>query len=355
MPKPPTPTRKAVPPKTQASESLPNFAALDLGTNNCRLLIAKPAVYPTRSEHGLKVLDTFSRIVRLGEGLSETGMLSEEAMDRTIAALKACKKKLDKYQVSYLRFIATEACRQAGNTHEFLARAHKEAEIDIDVISNEEEAKLAFLGCSTLLKSTTDSALVFDIGGGSTEFMWVKRDNMAPPEMLCEHRIMDWLSLNQGVMNLSEKFGGTAFAEVYFDELVGNLVKRLREFDLKNKISEKVMANQIQMLSTSGTLTTLAAIHLGLNHYERSKVDGFSFSTDQLRDAVQHIISMRPSERFANHCIGPERSDYIISGCAIFEAICTLWPVREVTVADRGVREGIIFSLMQEYIRESHE
>jgi exopolyphosphatase/guanosine-5'-triphosphate,3'-diphosphate pyrophosphatase len=336
-------------------ERLPVFAALDLGTNNCRLLIAKPATYPTRAEHGLKVLDTFSRIVRLGEGLSDSGVLSEEAIDRTIVALKACRKKLERYEVPFARFVATEACRQALNTGEFLKRVNDETGLKIDIITNEEEAKLAFLGCSTLLKPTTDHALVFDIGGGSTEFMWVRRDSMAPPEMLCEHRIIDWLSLNQGVMNLSEKFGGTAFAEVYFDELVGNLVKKLRAFDVKNKISQNVMAGQIQMLSTSGTLTTLSAIHLGLAHYERSKVDGFTFSMDHLRDAVQKILSMRPAERFANHCIGPERSDYIISGCAIFEAISTLWPVREVTVADRGVREGIIFSLMQEYIRQSHE
>ena len=355
MPKPSPVKRAHQSGKPAGYEQLPVFAALDLGTNNCRLLIARPANYPTRENHGLKVLDTFSRIVRLGEDVSSTGVLSEDAMERTVTALKACQKKLERYEVPYLRFVATEACRQASNTGEFLTRVANEAQIEIDVITNEEEAKLAFLGCSTLLKSTTDSALVFDIGGGSTEFMWVKRDVMAPPELLCEHRIMDWLSLNQGVMNLSEKFGGTAFAEVYFDELVGNLVKKLREFDLKNKISEKVMAGQIQMLSTSGTLTTLAAIHLGLNHYERSKIDGNTFSTEQLRDAVQAILTMRPSERFANHCIGPERADYIISGCAIFEAICTLWPVREVTVADRGVREGIIFSLMQEFIRDSHD
>jgi exopolyphosphatase / guanosine-5'-triphosphate,3'-diphosphate pyrophosphatase len=355
MPKPPSASRKSGVSRPQGPDRLPAFAALDLGTNNCRLLVARPAVYPTRTNTTLKVLDTFSRIVRLGEGVSTSGQLSEEAMERTITALKACRKKLDRYEVPFTRFVATEACRQAANTPEFLARVHKEAGIGIDVITNEEEAKLAFLGCSTLLKETTDHALVFDIGGGSTEFMWVRRDNMAPPEMLCEHRIIDWLSLNQGVMNLSEKFGGTAFAEVYFDELVGTLVKRLREFDLKNKISENVMAGQIQMLSTSGTLTTLSAIHLGLTHYERSKVDGNTFKTDELRDAVQKILAMRPSERFANHCIGPDRSDYIISGCAIFEAIMTLWPVREVTVADRGVREGIIFSLMQEFIRQSHE
>jgi len=351
MPKTPPAPRRSTPGSAKNADNLPLFAALDLGTNNCRLLIARPLAYPSRSEQGIKALDSFSRIVRLGEGLSGSRELLPEAMSRTIGALKACKKKLERFDVSFFRFVATEACRQAENTSEFLTRVQEEAGLEVEVISNEEEAKLAFLGCSTLLDPKAENALVFDIGGGSTEFMWVKRDPAAPPEMLCEHRIIDWLSLDQGVMNLSEKFGGTAFAEVYFDEIVGYLVKRLRVFDKKNKIGEAVREGRVQMLSTSGTLTTLAAIHLGLVHYERSRVDGYTFSMDDLRDASQTVMNMRPSERFAMPCIGPDRSDYIISGCALFEAICTLWPVSQITIADRGVREGIIISLMQDYLR----
>jgi exopolyphosphatase/guanosine-5'-triphosphate,3'-diphosphate pyrophosphatase len=352
MPKSSPASRGQEPPRPQAGERLPVFAALDLGTNNCRLLIARPVAYPTRLAHNIKVLDTFSRIVRLGEGLTANGQLSPDAMSRTLSALKLCKKKLERFDIAFARYVATEACRQAANNVEFITRVKDETGISIDIISNEEEAKLAFLGCSTLLTSASENAIVFDIGGGSTEFMWVKRDDMAPAELLCEHRIMDWRSLNQGVMNLSEKFGGAAFAEVYFDELVGHMVKRLRAFDKKNKISDAVKSGGVQMLSTSGTLTTLAAIHLGLTHYERARVDGFTFAMDDLRDAVQKILGMRASERFSNPCIGVDRSDYIISGCAIFEAICTLWPVSEITIADRGVREGIILSLMQDYMRE---
>lgn len=335
----------------QSGENLPVFAALDLGTNNCRLLIARPLVYPIRSEYRIKVIDTFSRIVRLGEGLSANNGLLPDAVNRTLAALRTCQKKIERAKVPFVRCVATEACRQANNSDEFIELVKKETGLDIEIISNEEEAKLAFLGCSSLLSPKIENALVFDIGGGSTEFMWVRRDNMAPPELLCDHRIVDWLSLNQGVMNLSEKFGGTAFAEMYFDELVGHLVKTLRAFDRKNKISEAIATGNVQMFSTSGTLTTLAAIHLRLTHYERSKVDGNSFSVDDLRDAAQLILNMRPSERFANSCIGPERSDYIISGCAIFEAICTIWPFSSITIADRGVREGIIISMMHEYMR----
>ncbi len=331
----------------------PIFAALDLGTNNCRLLIASPAAHPAGGGgQSIKVLDTFSRIVRLGEGLSASKRLFPEAIGRTVAALKTCQKKIERSGAGFTRYVATEACRQADNTEEFLALVKKETDLTIEVISNEEEAKLAFLGCSSLLTQQSEYALVFDIGGGSTEFMWVKRDPMAPPELLCDYRIVDWLSLNQGVMNLSEKFGGTAFAEMYFDELVGHLVKTLRAFDRKNKISEAVATGDVQLLSTSGTLTTLAAIHLGLSHYERSRIDGVTFSLDELRDAAQAVLAMRPSERSGNACIGPERSDYIISGCAIFEAICTLWPIPQITIADRGVREGILISLMHEYMRE---
>ncbi|MEI7669896.1 MAG: Ppx/GppA family phosphatase, partial [Pseudomonadota bacterium] len=245
----------------------------------------------------------------------------------------------------------TEACRQADNTEEFLAAVKNETGFEIEVITNEEEAKLALLGCSSLLSQTSDNAIVFDIGGGSTEFMWIKRDDMSPPEMLCEHRIIDWLSLDKGVMNLSEKFGGSSFAEMYFDEMVAHLVAALRPFDRKNKISERVAQGDVHVMSTSGTLTTIAAIHLKLQQYERSRIDGMTFSVPDLLKASRAILAMRPSERFANACIGVDRSDYIISGCAIFEAICSIWDIQKITVADRGVRDGIIISLMQKYIR----
>lgn len=335
-------------------ESQPVFAALDLGTNNCRLLVAQPFVAPTRTEQGIRVLDTFSRVVRLGEGLSENNVFLPDAMTRTIIALKGCQAKLARHDVKYARYVATEACRRAENRAEFIGRVREETGIAIEIISNEEEAKLAFLGCSTLLSPASDQAIVFDIGGGSTEFMWVRRDPATPPEMLCDFRITDWLSLNKGVMNLSEEFGGAAFAEVYFDELVEYLVKRLLDFEKKNKIGDAIRAGSAQMLSTSGTMTTLAALHLGLSHYERSRVDGFTFSMKDLRAVAKKVLAMSPSKRFSNQCIGPDRAEFIVSGCAILEAIHTLWPALEITVGDRGVREGIILSLMQEYIRNSN-
>ncbi|MCI5050055.1 MAG: Ppx/GppA family phosphatase [Rickettsiales bacterium] len=324
------------------------FAALDLGTNNCRLLIAKP-VFQQKSQHKiLKVMDSYSRIVRLGEGLTDHGSLSEEAMERTLTALQSCKAKLDRYQIAKARFVATEACRRATNAEAFMKQVKRETGLQIDIISNEEEARLAFLGCSSLLQRDTRFALAFDIGGGSTEFMWVRIDGEQPLDSHKRHLIQDWLSLPYGVMNMSEQFGGAAYTEMYFEEIVNKIVGLLAPLDDANNISHRIWKERVQMLSTSGTVTTLAAIHLGLPRYDRSKVDGLKLSISDIRNATQKLIQMSPSERAAHPCIGSARTDYILSGCAIFEAISRSFPIDKITIADRGVREGIIVSLMRE-------
>lgn len=333
-----------------SKHNAPAYAALDLGTNNCRLLIASQRRSET-NEFALNVVDSYSRIVRLGEGVSESGRFSEDAMERTIEALRQCKKKLDKHHVKAGRFIATEACRQAANTPQFLMRVKKETGLDIEVISAADEANLAFRGCVSLVKPEPARALMLDIGGGSTEFMWVEVDAGHPhPSTLpvVSHKVLDWFSMPHGVMNLSEKFGGAQFAEVYFEEMVDYLEQQLLKFRRYEEIAESVDNDEVQLFSTSGTVTTLAAIYLGLPRYERSKIDGITIETSQLRDAISSILDMRASERFHHPCIGSDRSDYIISGCAIFEALCRLCPVEHITIADRGVREGIIFSLVAE-------
>lgn len=316
----------------------PVFAALDLGTNNCRLLIAATDDAATRSARGyLRVLDSYSRIVRLGEGVSITGELSVEAMDRTLVALGHCRKKVERYPHRRARFVATEACRRARNGAAFLQRVKAEMGMEIDIISNQEEARLAFLGCASLLAPHVPYAVVFDIGGGSTELMWVET---------ASSNILDWVSIPLGVMNLPDRFGGHGFAEVAFTDMVQHFTDQLTAFEEKNQIRDIGADAPLQLLSTSGTVTTLAAIHLKLPRYDRTKIDGITLPTEALQETTQNLIEMRPSERFHHPCIGPDRSDFIISGCAIFEAISRLFPSPSITIADRGVREGIILSLM---------
>ena len=325
------------------AESEPIFAALDLGTNNCRLLIASPqsaSEDPAMSRvGGLRVFDSFSRVVRLGEGVSSTGLLSDEAMERTIIALKACQKKISRYNLTDSRFVATEACRRAENGYDFLNTVRNEIGMDIDIISTEDEAKLAFTGCSSLLTGDSKKAVVFDIGGGSTELMWVDVEN--------GKTITDWLSVGFGVMNLSDKFGGSNLADMAFSDMVSTLVDRLKHFDVANKISQTIEGTNVQLLSTSGTVTTLAAIHLDLPRYDRSKIDGITLSVKDIRATTKRLLDMKQYERFNHPCIGADRADFILSGCAIFEAISTLWPTQNITIADRGVREGIILSLLE--------
>lgn len=325
------------------------YAALDLGTNNCRLLIAVPQYSDKErtvfAAPPLKVLDSFSRIVRLGEGVAQTGKLSEDAMKRTEEALAACWRKLEKYPVSNARFVATEACRRASNSHEFLWHIRKNIGLDIEIISGEEEARLAFLGCASLLTQQSERAVVFDIGGGSTELLWIDVKH-AHHEQEEVHPISDWLSINYGVMNLADKFGGTRLADMAYDDMVGFIASKIKPFDVANRISETIKDQRVQLLSTSGTVTTLAAIHLGLPKYDRSRIDGITLKVADLRATTQKLLSMRPSERFYHSCIGADRADFIISGCAIFDAISALWPEGEITIADRGVREGIILSLI---------
>jgi exopolyphosphatase/guanosine-5'-triphosphate,3'-diphosphate pyrophosphatase len=324
------------------------FAALDLGTNNCRLLVARPSFSQETAGKSLKVVDSYSRIVRLGEGVSESGALCEDAMQRTMKALATCKSKLDRHHIAKARFVATEACRRADNAEDFLKRVEQELDLSIDVISNEEEARLAFLGCSSLLLKDTKYALAFDIGGGSTEFMWVKIMADAPINSHKRHLIQDWLSMPYGVMNMSEQFGGPAYTEIYFEEIVQRIANMLTAIEKNNQIASRIWHDHVQMLSTSGTVTTLAAIHLNLPHYDRSKIDGLKLSISDIRGATQTLLKMSPSQRANHPCIGSSRTDFILSGCAIFEAIARVFPIEKITIADRGVREGIIVSLMRE-------
>jgi exopolyphosphatase/guanosine-5'-triphosphate,3'-diphosphate pyrophosphatase len=317
------------------------FAALDLGTTNCRLLIARPA-----AGDRLRVVDSFSRIVRLGEGLQASGVLSEAAMARTIDALSVCAEKLDQREVTHARFVATEACRRAANCGEFLARVHERTGLDLEIIPTEEEARLALAGCAPLLDPDRPHAVVFDIGGGSTELLWVGVSACVGGGV--ETEIRDVISLPLGVVSLTERFQpkpGEAFGPVVFAQMVDVVRDAFADFDRHWGIAAQVVAGGVQMLGSSGTVTTLAGMRLGLQRYERQRVDGTVLDFSDIRRLTRNLVGMNALERSREPCIGTVRADLMIAGCAILEAICRTWKVGRLRVADRGVREGILAGL----------
>jgi exopolyphosphatase / guanosine-5'-triphosphate,3'-diphosphate pyrophosphatase len=309
------------------------YAALDLGTNNCRLLIARSA------SDGFTVVDAFSRVVRLGEGLNSSGKISEEAMDRAIEALSVCADKLKRRNVVLARSVATEACRQAVNGAHFIQRVKDETGIVLDVISPKEEARLAVMGCHALLEEGQGPALIFDIGGGSTEVVLVSTDGVVP-------EILDWVSVPWGVVSLTE-------SEPHDLEDAGERDKSYAA--MRDKVSAAFAdfaarlpqdGGDHRLLGTSGTVTTLASVYLGLQSYDRRQIDGLHLPSQALRDISRTLAERSPAGRAEFPTIGTERADLVVAGCAILEAILDFWPGERLGVADRGIREGILRALM---------
>lgn len=328
--------------RRQKKPFLKKIAALDLGTNACRLLIAE-------IQHDqIKVVDSFSRAVCLGEGLQKNGNLSESAIQRTLHALRICKKKLNHHHLDAVRCVTTEACRQAANSTDFLEQVKTALNLDIEIISQEEEARLALAGCAALLKPHVPYAIAFDIGGGSTEIMWLKKDHEHEKSNPLSHEILDWISLPFGVVTLSELFGKEKSTRATFNEICTRITQKLKEFSEKNNISHYFANNLVQFIGTSGTVTTLAALHLNLTRYERGKVDGLTIETSSLDKITNYLLDLPEEERNSHACLSEQRGDLICVGSAILVGIYKTWDAKAITVADRGVREGILIDLMHQ-------
>ena len=309
------------------------YGAIDLGPNNCRLLVARP------TDDVFTVIDAFSRIVRLGEGMATSGKISESAMDRAVAALTVCSEKLRRRRVSLARSVATEACRRAVNGRQFVERVRRETGICLEIISPEEEARLAVLGCHRLLQPGDGPALIFDIGGGSTELVLIDTDGETP-------RMKCWWSAPWGVYSLTESEGREFNGPEERLAAYGRMRERVRH--AFRHFVELLPTNKknIRLMGTSGTVTTLASVHLSLPSYDRRAIDGLHVPTSSMREISAMLSRMDRDERSRFPCIGYDRADLVVAGCAILEAIMDLWPAETLGVADRGIREGILRSLM---------
>lgn len=337
--RPVSPSIAAGAPRRADTGALPAFAALDLGTNNCRLLVAVPG-----RPGQFRVIDAFSRIVRLGEGLSSSGRLGRPAMDRAVEALKICSDKLRSRSIRRARLIATEACRSAENGAEFLDRVEAEAGLKLEIIDRQTEARLAVSGCGSLIERGTDGVVLFDIGGGSSEIALIDLSQSRSPRLA--NHIVSWTSLPVGVVSLSEKFGGRHVTRDSFAAMVDHVTAMLEAFEGRGRIDHLVTGARFHLLGTSGTVTTLAGVHLGLERYDRRRVDGLWMDNENVDLMIEKLLGWDFKARVANACIGADRADLVLAGCAILEAIRRVWPSDRLRVADRGLREGILSELM---------
>lgn len=326
--------------KTAVTPKMPepvvrNYAAIDLGTNSCRLVIASP------TPSSFRIVETYSKVTRLGEGIINDNELSKPAVRRTIAALKVCAGVLNEYAPIYRsRFVATAACRRAKNCSDFIAAVKKDTGLNIEIISSKEESRLAVVGCIPLLSRNIKRALVFDIGGGSTEISLARVTNTG------KTFIEGFVSLPYGVVTVSEAFPGSEMTELAYNTIIERTQGILSDFEEKFQIMDAVRNQEIQIIGTSGTVTVLGAVHLNLSRYNRSAVDGLSISTADLERTIFKIKRLGAEGRSRHPCIGSQKSDLTMAGCAIIEALLKFWPISEVTVADRGIREGILLDLM---------
>jgi len=331
------------------------FAALDLGTNSCRMLIATP-------EGGhFRVVDAFAKSVRLGTGLERTGHLSRNSISRTLSALEVCAQRIRSFHVENFRLVATEACRRARNGNHFLALVRRETGLKLEIITPEEEARLAVISCAPLVAPESRQVLVFDIGGGSTELIWLDLSEVEPSERVSAianlrfsrnearpgaARIVDFISVPLGVATLHDLYADVRDDGARFALMSWFFEERIAEFLPYREPPAPMDAQTFQMIGTSGTVTTVGAAHLGLKRYDRRKVDGMNLSARAIDEVITRFLRLGPSGRRNDISLGRDRSELIMSGAAILQTLLRIWPTESMRVADRGLREGILFSLM---------
>jgi exopolyphosphatase/guanosine-5'-triphosphate,3'-diphosphate pyrophosphatase len=333
--------------------SAPLYAALDLGTNSCRMLIAQP------KGSQLHVVDSFSKTVQLGVGLEASGRLSRSSMTRTIQALRICANKIDKHGVRRMRLVATEACRRARNARDFIRQVRRETGLQLEIIAPEEEARLAVISCAPLVNTTTEELLVVDIGGGSTELVWIDLSAVPPgdrPQAIMRlhmgfdaqgegpvARVVDWISVPLGVATLKDQFADVDDDAARFALMSWFFEENLAGFSPANAVNRR---DGFQIIGTSGTVTTVAASFLNLKRYDRSKVDGLQMTSDQIDMVIREYVALGPEGRRNDPRIGRDRHALIMSGAAILQAMMRIWPTDRLSVADRGLREGLLYAQM---------
>lgn len=346
------------------AQGRPLYAALDLGTNSCRMLIAAP------HEASFQIVDAFSKSVKLGKELERTGALSQAAINRTLGALQVCATKIRRHGVKRFRLVATEACRRATNGDAFLKQVTRQTGLKLELIAPAEEARLAVVSCAPLVDPKASQVLVIDIGGGSTELVWLDIGDVPPEERRAAImklklarkrgadlasaaegtgaglRVVDWISVPLGVATLHERFSDVEDRRSRFALMSWYFEEQMAEFTpyIDAELPDYLVG--FQMIGTSGTVTTVGAAHLGLARYDRTAVDGMSLTGDQINAVIDGFLGQGFQSRIGKLGIGMDRADLVISGSAILQTLLRIWPTDRLSVADRGLREGMLYAMM---------
>lgn len=307
------------------------FAAIDLGSRNCRTIVG------CQSKAGaFEYIETYSKSVSLADGVAASKKLSRKSMDRTIEALAFCSKVLSRYAgLTYLA-VATDAMRRAENASVFIKRVKRELGLIISIITPQEEAYYAALGCIEVLSLETEIFVVFDIGGGSSEIALCRQKSDKDIELI------DSLSIPYGVINLLESKDHLTFSG--YSNLVQKISDLSRDF-LNQYATTLDFVNNFQCIGTSGTTTTVAALNMNLRFYDREKINDSILQFSEILKTVHYVQSLSEDERKLHPYISQSNEDLVLGGLTILEGIVRGLPASTITVTDRGVRDGVVYAL----------
>ena len=297
-------------------------AAIDCGTNSTRLLVTEGSNPP---------LERLMRITRLGQGVEATGRIAPEAIERTVAVLREFREVLDRHNVNQVRITATSAARDAGNREEFFAAAKGAVGLRPELLDGEEEGRLSFLGATRELDPAEGPFLVADIGGGSTELVV----GTSEPLGVC--------SLDLGCVRLTEKY--LASDPPLAEELSEALV------EVRDQLEEAVrilpeLSDARRLVGVAGTVTTVAAVEIGLATYDRDRIHHFDLTRAAAEDVFRTLATERRADRIHNPGLEEARADVIVGGCAVLVGVMRFFDFERCLVSEADILDGLAAGML---------
>jgi len=302
-------------------------AAIDIGTNSTRLLIAE------KNKGGINILNRSLEITRLGEGVDKSLLLNEKAVKRVLRALNNFREKLLKYNVKNIKIVGTSALRDVKNAEVLSERMKEKFGMELEIISGEKEAELNYKGAAADLEN---KFLLLDIGGGSTEFIWPKKDRKLQDSLIFK-------SLDIGCVRMTERFVKNP-ALILPDREAESIAKYTSNLLKENEIN---ISSDFFIRGVGGTITTLAAIKLSLEKYDSSQIESIRLTTDDLFSIYSKLKNVSLNKREKITGLQPKRADIITAGVIILITVLKHLDVNKISVSDRDILYGLIFEQLK--------